>query len=126
MVRPMTILTSPLWPELSRHFHIVHASRGDSAKSRIRIELSPLPQGLYVRAINLTQPCSGCGRPIHPIRSRRAPSKRGKPVTGAYYAAACPLSVNVGCSRGAAASAEYARVRSWFESLEASAVGGAA
>lgn len=110
----MTILAHPLWPQLAQYFVAVRASRGDSAKQRVRIEVNAMPQGLYAVAIRATMPCVSCGRDIHPIRARKAPSKREDATSGAYYAAACPIAESVGCSRGAAASAEYSRIRQYL------------
>ncbi len=122
----MTILTSPLFPQLAPYFTITNASRGDSAKQRVRIELSAMPMPLYLEAIALTMPCVECGRAIHPIRSRRGPPKRATATSlcsGLYFAAACPLGVSISCSRGDAASSEYARVRKHFEQPEQMALG---
>lgn len=109
----MSILNHRLWPKLEPFVEIEFAKKGDSAKSRIRIEIAALPAALEISALKATMPCVACGESIHPIRARRATSKRSN-AGGFYYASTCTLKDNMGCSRGKAARDEYERVRKHF------------
>lgn len=111
----MSIMSHALWPQLQKYFRIDRVRKSDSAKSRVRIEIDDLPPSLEVHALHMTMGCVECGRPIHPIRARKAPSKRSQ-ARGLYYAATCPLTVRIGCSRGAAAKDEYVLIRTFFNS----------
>ncbi len=103
----MSIVFHPLWPKLHRYFRVeVYDKDGGHRQPRIRIELTKMPEKLREKALALQMPCVACGQPMHPIRARG---------DGAlYYAAACPLDVNIGCSRGKAAKLEYNRIRAVF------------
>lgn len=80
---------------------------GGHVHPRRRIELSKrAPSEVVALALAFETPCAACGEPIHCWRAR-AGGKRGG-TAHLYFAAACPLSVNVGCSRGYAASSAYA------------------
>lgn len=50
-----------------------------------------------------TAPCAACGKPMHPVRTRKASSP--------YIAVSCPPEVNPGCSRGALAEEAFAEIR---------------
>lgn len=107
----MSFTLHPLFPKLRPFMHAEHA-RPDTRNSRVRIEVSHLPSGLLAEALKALSPCVACGTPMHPIRARRGPNlRRDSPPVHLYFAAACPLDVNVGCSRGTAARDEYERVK---------------
>jgi hypothetical protein len=105
MSQSLTILTHPDWPRLRAHLRLETYSRDTNSRGeqRRRIEVVA-PQNPATREwlLDVLAPCVRCGLPMHPIRSRRS--------TGFYYAAACPLDKNVGCSRSGEASDEYRRI----------------
>lgn len=109
----MSILNHKLWPQLKPFVEIEFAKKGDSAKPRIRIEIAALPTNLVGVALKATMPCVACKKEIHPVRARRAQSKRSN-AGGFYYAPTCALKDNVACSRGKAAAKEYENVRKHF------------
>jgi hypothetical protein len=83
---------------------------------RFRIELlSETPTKIRNLAVGVSAACVACGKPIRPFRSREE-SKRGKSVAqNIYLAVACPLNINIGCSRGGAARDTYTRIREDLE-----------
>lgn len=108
----MSIVVQPLWQQVKSYFKIeVYARDGGHKKPRVRIEVLRMPPALEAQALGLTMPCVACGADIHPIRSRKPPGNKRGAARHAYYAPCCPLSVNVGCSRGGAARDEYIRVK---------------
>lgn len=105
------LASHPLWKKLKPYLRIEkYAPDGGHRNPRIRIEWKPMPEDLREAAIKAYMPCVACGSPIWFIRERR-PAKRGNNVGHLYYAPCCPLILNVGCSRGNAARAEYLAVR---------------
>lgn len=81
---------------------------GGSRNPRYRIEIhSNIPDVIVTQALAFEMPCVHCRRSIHPFR-RRVPVTRG--LGHLYYAACCPLSVEVACSRSRDAADEYKRV----------------
>lgn len=82
---------------------------GGHRHPRYRIEFRKMPIAVALVAVQLWNPCVACDRLIHPIRARKTRSKdpRQMKTRHLYYAAACPLSINMGCSRGTKAEAEY-------------------
>lgn len=107
----MSIQDRPIWRRLRPYFHIeVYDRDGSARRPRIRIEVNTPPPELLAEALQMTIPCVACGKSIHPIRMRVGHAGRGHPGN-LYYAPCCPLNVNVGCSRGAAAREEYERFR---------------
>ena len=95
------------WIQLQRYLR-----EGGSDNPRIRIEVSnDAPFALLRRLVATEMPCVACGEAMHPFRSRKPKGdKRGGTPQHLYYAAACPLKVNIGCSRGRAASDEYEHI----------------
>jgi hypothetical protein len=84
-----------------------------SAQPGHRIELhSWTPAPIVRRALDFEMPCVACGRMNHPFRERG-------PGGHVYYAPTCPLTVNIGCSRGKAARDEYNRVTAAVEPRKA-------
>lgn len=107
----MSITATKIWPKLKKYVRIEkYKPDGGYAKPRIRIEINALPAGLKTWALITEMPCVACGAKINPIRSRRI---GGRPHASGhlYYAPTCPLSKNVGCSRGAKAHEEYDHIR---------------
>ncbi len=103
----MSFINHPLWPELKPYLRVEKAAK-DTKKSRVRIEVLPLPPELRKKALAAWSPCVACAAEMHPIRARKGPNKRKpRPPVHLYFAAACPLNEDFGCSRGAAARDEY-------------------
>lgn len=101
-----------LFNAVAPHIRIeIYARDGGHLNPRKRIELDAgnLSSELRRRVLAFTMPCVACGRTINPFRVRAATSKRGG-SNHVYFAAACPLHVEVGCSRGLAARNEYIQV----------------
>lgn len=113
----MGILQDKFFKEVEPFFLVEAYGREKLASSggkkpRVRIEMAAMPPKLLKKALRFTMPCVRCGAAIHPFRYR-AKTQRGN--TGrVYYACTCPLDVNVGCSRGRAATDEYDSVRLYF------------
>lgn len=102
----------PLWRHLGEYLKIeVYDRDGGHGHPRIRIEWKAMPQLLRQAAVQAIMPCVACGKPIHFVREREPAKRGGSGVGHLYYAPTCPLDVNIGCSRGAAARAEYAAVK---------------
>lgn len=109
----MPLSTHPQFPQLAPFIQVqIYDRDGGHSHPRYRIELrNSTPPAMRQMALALEAPCAACGRPIHPFRERSAPAGRGTEAQTVYVAAACPLDVNVGCSRGSAARDEYIRIR---------------
>lgn len=111
----MSILTHPIFKDLEIYFDIqIYDKDGSTTDPRIRIELMELPTDLHKKAVETIMPCVACGREMHPIRERAGKSGRGHSAQNLYYAATCPLEVNMGCARGKKARDEYRRVKGHF------------
>lgn len=109
-VKP-SLVSSPMFAELAPYIRIeTYARDGGHQHPRKRIELAAhAPPQVVASALALQMPCVACGSIMHPFRQRSAASKRSHHAH-VYFAAACPLDVNVGCSRGHEARDEYLRV----------------
>jgi len=84
---------------------------GGSRNPRHRLEIKhDIPPSIARQALDFEMPCVACGFDIHPIRPRRAPSKRGNGIGHLYIAPSCPLNVHIGCSRSKATSIEYEKI----------------
>ena len=108
----MSFVGSPLFDDLAPWIKVQTYDRDGSARNpRVRIELAgDTPLQLLVDALQHHTQCAACGDLISPFRHRKTGGRH--PTAGAvYYAPTCPLKVNVGCSRGAAASDAYLRLR---------------
>lgn len=111
----MSFINHEMWPVLRPFFKVeIYTRDGGAGNPRVRIELKKLPEPLVFVALKVKTDCVTCGKQIHPIRQRRPPGNKRSDVVGThmYFAAACPLSENIGCSRGTAARDEYLRMRS--------------
>lgn len=100
------IVGTSFWPVIRDYIKIEPYERegGGVWNPRERIELwNDMPAEVRRQALAFEMPCVACGAPIHPIRQRE---KSGH----LYYAATCPWTVNLSCSRGSAAREEYRRV----------------
>ena len=60
------------------------------------------PAHIVRQARDFEMPCVACGARTHTFRERENGT--------IFYAATCPLTVNIGCSRGRAVRDEYRRV----------------
>jgi len=112
----MGLLDEAFFADVEEFIHVEPYRREKLAsnrkKARVRIEVLPMPLFLEHRALFFTMPCVACGAAIHPFRRR---GKAGRGATGRmYYAPSCPLDVNIGCSRGAAAKKEYEDIRKHY------------
>jgi hypothetical protein len=110
----MSLLDCSLWTALAPYIDVETYDRDGSARDpRFRLEFQRMPALLTAAALAVTVPCAECGRPMHPIRARQGPGNKRSEHVGQhlYLAAACPLEVNVGCSRGTGARLEYRRIR---------------
>lgn len=106
-----SIVQHAAWLWLKDYLKIEEYRReGGSRNPRFRIEVRPMASDLVEKACAVKIRCVACGRPINPIRKRKAESKRSK-AAHLYYAACCPLQVDVGCSRSPAARDEYKRIK---------------
>jgi hypothetical protein len=111
----VSITRLPIFERLRPFFDIqLCVQDGSQRNPRIRIEFKGLPPDLEAEALKLSMPCVACGGSIHPIRSRNSAPKRGWRDANLYYAATCPLAVNIGCSRGGRARDEYSLIKSIF------------
>jgi len=103
----VTFTEHPLFPKLRPFVRIELYSRDGGHKNpRFRINFNPMPTGLHVEAMELETHCVSCGRRINPVRDS---------ARGVYFAATCPLAVNIACSRSSKARDEYKRVRDAVE-----------
>lgn len=110
----MSIVDHPQWAYIRPHVKIeIYGRDGGPHNPRHRIEITPPDATTAYHLMQITMPCVACGRTMHPIRER---SVTGGGRGHLYYAAACPLDENVGCSRGQDAHDEYLRVKQAIES----------
>jgi hypothetical protein len=103
-----SITTHPTWKTIAPFITLQVYGRDNG---RIRIELKPMPPKILRRALRIIVACAGCGKPIRPIRKRRAPLRGEEVAEHMYYACTCPLPVNLSCSRSMGAKEEYLRVQ---------------
>ena len=96
------ITSHPDWPQIRTYLRAEAYDRDTNPTGdvRHRIEVDP-PRDPAIRAwlLGVTVHCPHCGRRIQPIRQRQRWQTW-------YYAAACPLDVNVRCARSRDAAAE--------------------
>jgi hypothetical protein len=99
----MVLREHPAWKWIKRK--LVVEPVNDTCNPRVRIEAredcTDMERAIMLNLVGVT--CVACGSSIQPIRSRSA--------GGMYFAAACPLEVNVACSRGRTARDEYEAMR---------------
>ena len=102
-----SLLSHWLWPALRKHLRVETTGR------HTRLELRDVPASLAADALAIRLPCVACGALVQPVRSRRPPGnkRRDNPTASLYLAVTCTLAQRIGCSRGKAASAEYARIK---------------
>ena len=100
------IVGTSFWQVIGKYIKMEPYERegGGVWNPRERIELWPMPADVRRQALAHVQPCVACGAPIHPFREREGSGGH------LYYAATCPWSQNLRCSRGRAAREEYRRV----------------
>jgi len=124
-VQTAALLFHPMWGNLAPYFKIEVCAGDGHKRPRFRIEVVAMPEGLVPRALELEVPCCECGRTISPIRYRRSPGNKRDSNVGhhLYYACACPLSVSMGCSRGASARDNYQAVKHAVEASRLPVVG---
>lgn len=116
----MSILDHPDWAYLQPWIEIqIYARDGGHKHPRVRIEVqSCTPSAIVRKALSLTMQCVACGAPIHPFRARGNPKRGERVAQNVYFAAACPLNVNVACSRGAEARDEYLAVKAACKGID--------
>ncbi len=104
----MSIVEHAEWKRLRRYVVIEDYKReGGERNPRFRIWLATdAPAPVVAAALAVELPCPACGATMHPFR-RGNTGRSGR----IYFAATCPLTVNIGCSRSSKASNEYQRVR---------------
>lgn len=90
------------------YLRVNYASDGSEGKTRFRIELKRVPSGLRKFATSLVSECVACRRKMQPVRGRVSSS-------ALYFAATCPLHVDISCSRSLAAREEYQTIREAVE-----------
>lgn len=107
----MSFTTHPEFQAIRPFIRVIPTGKdGSVTHPRNRIELDPkAPPDIRKLALSVTMPCVHCGKKIHPFRKRAAKNERAS-VPSIYFAACCPIDVRIGCSRGKAASSEYARI----------------
>lgn len=110
------LLASPHWPEVLPYVQMqVYGRDNGPDHPRCRFEVNA-PLNLLQRFAEFTTLCPHCGavmkfvRPRNKSKSARNPSRSPSPTGRYYLAVSCPLDVNTGCSRSAAAAAEYERL----------------
>jgi hypothetical protein len=68
---------------------------GSHGNVRIQLRRRKMSTAIKRKLSQVTAPCVACGAEMHPLRN------------GRYFAATCPLTANISCSRTARASMEY-------------------
>lgn len=68
---------------------------GARDNARIQLRRRRMPHDLKHKLGQITMQCVACGDTMHPLRN------------GRYFAATCPLTKNISCSRTANAGVEY-------------------
>ena len=113
---PKSVVDHPLFPKLVPFLKIEKYARdGGTNKPRRRLEIrtSDMPMKLQRQMLEMKVACVRCGAAIHPFRPRlRGSSNRTELPRCVYLAVACPLDVNIGCSRGKAAKQAYIDIES--------------
>lgn len=114
----MSLTNHPIWNEIAPHIKIeIYAPDGGHSNPRFRLEFKKsVTQEQKKKWVAITMPCVKCGATIHPIRERKQ-GGRAPDIGHIYIAPCCSLQMNVGCSRGVDAHAEYLKIRSAVEAL---------
>lgn len=100
---PGWLVQSRAWPHIAQYLRVEQHSRTeDDDEGYFRLELEA-PSALERVLWNLVVPCVSCMRPVKPFRRRAG----GGSI---YYAATCPLAIDVSCCRTAAARADHAAI----------------
>lgn len=103
-----SVTNHKLWPEVAPYLHIDEYRReGGEINPRFRIQLMRTPDELLAKFLSIKVKCVSCRKSIFPFRLNTRHSKRFP----AYFAATCPLNVNIACSRGKKATEEYKRIK---------------
>lgn len=107
MALSSSIIFHPQWEHLKGYLHVVEYDKdGGHKEPRIRIDFLGLPERFARHLVLIEMLCVSCQRPIHPLRRRL-----GDDWDRLYYAPACALEKNLGCSRSRAAELEYERFK---------------
>ena len=102
-----SLIYTPIWSRLEPHLVVdVYDKDGGHKDPRIRIGFDDLPEAWSRELVFFEMPCVSCLRPNHPLRRRI-----DDPWSRLYYAPACPVHVNIACSRTRAAELEYERFK---------------
>jgi len=116
---PASVELHPLFKRIAQFVRIEKYDRdGGHSKPRIRIEVATtmMPPNLIREMLKAEVQCVRCGQPIHPFRARtKGSSDRTELPRHVYVAVACPLDVNIGCSRGKAAKEAYIAIEEAVE-----------
>ena len=107
----MSLLDDPDAFRLFGPFIVIedYSRDGGHENPRHRIELRA-PLEVQDQAVDFMTGCAACGTPIRPFRQRNGVNLRGPSTGGVYFASACDLQTNIGCSRTQAAADEYLRI----------------
>jgi hypothetical protein len=106
------LLGQPFFAEIRPYMRLEFYDRDGGHKDpRVRIACHRMPDKLWARVLEHEMPCVSCGKAIHPFRDRQRGAQPRSDKQHVYYAATCPLSVNISCSRQDPSSDEYRRVR---------------
>lgn len=107
MALSSSIIYHPVWKDLEAYLHVVEYDKdGGHKEPRIRIDFLGMTERWSRHLVLIEMLCVSCQRPIHPLRRRE-----GDGWDRLYYACACPLEKNKGCSRSRAAALEYERFK---------------
>lgn len=113
---PRRIEDLPYFSEIAPHLKIEKYGRDGTHKPRRRMEILPTASPALIRKLLVQKiSCCACAQDIHPFRARKAPTERVQIPRHLYVAVACPLDVNVGCSRGNLASDAYLSLEAAYE-----------
>lgn len=107
-----SVLTHPGWEhKIKPLLRVEYYGREGRARVEVRSGITA-KELAYLLAIRVR--CATCGAPIFPFRPRVVGGRKreGHP----FFAASCLLKVRIGCSRGDAATEEYAKVAVAVES----------
>lgn len=83
----------PVFEEVRPFMYLSYT--GAHGNARIQLSRRKMPLALKRKIGQVTMNCVSCGELMHPLRN------------GRYFAATCPLTKNISCSRTANAGIEY-------------------
>lgn len=106
-----SVMAHPSWQtKILPCLRVERYRREGKGRGRPRIEVKAgLTSSMYTYLANITVACPRCGNEIHPFRFRKKGGGRVD-TNHMYYATACELKDDVGCSRSHQASDEFEAV----------------